>query len=121
MNVPDDWGSYYYSCTRCGGKYHASEGGCGCTEDLVACDGPCGEYHEEDEVTEVDRGPDEAPQTLCTECVSCDACRNPATAYDVTSAILTCAECANEAAKEDKKNGLPDSVLIPINMEVTCG
>jgi hypothetical protein len=28
MNLPDDWGSYYYNCYSCGGSYHASEGGC---------------------------------------------------------------------------------------------
>lgn len=31
-NVPADWGQYYRNCTRCGARYHASEGGCG------ACD-----------------------------------------------------------------------------------
>jgi hypothetical protein len=34
MNVPDDWGSYYHKCRRCGRKYHASEGGCSCTDGL---------------------------------------------------------------------------------------
>ncbi len=29
-NVPDDWGSYYYSC-----GCHASEGGCSCPENLI--------------------------------------------------------------------------------------
>jgi len=33
-NVPDDWGSYYYNCDCCGSRYHASEGGCGCMDDL---------------------------------------------------------------------------------------
>jgi len=33
-NVPDDWGSFFTNCSRCGGRYHASEGGCGCMDDL---------------------------------------------------------------------------------------
>jgi hypothetical protein len=33
-NVPDDWGMYYHRCHRCGHKYHASEGGCGCMDSL---------------------------------------------------------------------------------------
>jgi len=119
-NTPDDWSSYTYTCTRCGNSYHASEGGCGCTEDMVRCEGHCNDYHDEAEVTVVDRG-EEGPQTLCVGCLRCDSCRDAAVAYDTTSGILTCAACANEAAKEDKKNGLPDSVLLPINQEVTCG
>lgn len=41
-NVPDDWGSYYNRCSRCGSKYHASEGGCGCMDDLEC---QCGKGH----------------------------------------------------------------------------
>jgi len=33
-DVPDDWGSYYNNCSRCEAQYHASEGGCGCMDDL---------------------------------------------------------------------------------------
>jgi hypothetical protein len=33
-NVPDDWGCYYTNCPRCGSRYHQSEGGCGCMDDL---------------------------------------------------------------------------------------
>jgi len=40
-NVPDDWGCYFTKCSRCGTRYHASEGGCGCLEDLEPCQ--CGE------------------------------------------------------------------------------
>lgn len=36
-NVPDDWGCYYNRCSRCGGRYHASEGGCGCYDSLEPC------------------------------------------------------------------------------------
>jgi len=32
MNVPDDWDMYYTSCSRCGKRYHMSEGGCDCAE-----------------------------------------------------------------------------------------
>ena len=27
-NVPSDWRMYYRTCSKCGGEYHASEGGC---------------------------------------------------------------------------------------------
>lgn len=30
--LPDDWGSYYRKCELCGGRWHASEGGCDCVE-----------------------------------------------------------------------------------------
>lgn len=40
-NVPDDWGCYWRSCDRCGHRYHASEGGCGCHEELGKCQ--CGQ------------------------------------------------------------------------------
>lgn len=33
-NVPDDWHCYYRKCGICGGRWHASEGGCDCTDDL---------------------------------------------------------------------------------------
>lgn len=31
-NVPDDWNMYWYTCSACGSRYHASEGGCECEE-----------------------------------------------------------------------------------------
>jgi len=36
MNVPDDWGMYYYSCEYCNAQCHASEGGCDCSQSLIA-------------------------------------------------------------------------------------
>lgn len=39
-NVPDDWNSYWNRCEICGQKWHASEGGCSCTDGLEDC--PCG-------------------------------------------------------------------------------
>lgn len=36
-NLPDDWDLYYRTCTFCGGRYHASEGGCGCLDVLEPC------------------------------------------------------------------------------------
>lgn len=44
-NVPDDWDSYWETCSRCGNRYHASEGGCGC-EDYYCAE--CGEELDED-------------------------------------------------------------------------
>jgi hypothetical protein len=40
-NVPDDWNNYYTSCHRCGRRYHASEGGCGCYEEELEELGAC--------------------------------------------------------------------------------
>lgn len=36
-NLPDDWGCYYTHCDLCGRRYHMSEGGCDCTEELDDC------------------------------------------------------------------------------------
>ena len=33
-NVPADWNRYFHKCDLCNESYHASEGGCNCTEDL---------------------------------------------------------------------------------------
>lgn len=39
--IPDDWGRYYRSCHLCGSRYHMSEGGCDCSDDLVCqCSDP---------------------------------------------------------------------------------
>ena len=27
-NRPDDWNAYWRRCSRCGARYHASDGGC---------------------------------------------------------------------------------------------
>lgn len=40
-NVPDDWGCYYTKCGLCETRYHMSEGGCGCTDDLECQCGSC--------------------------------------------------------------------------------
>lgn len=32
MNVPDDWGAYWRTCSECGRRYHMSDGGCDCEE-----------------------------------------------------------------------------------------
>ncbi len=34
FNVPDDWNSYYSTCSLCRSRYHQSEGGCDCSADL---------------------------------------------------------------------------------------
>ena len=80
MNVPDDWGSYYYKCEYCGSRYHASEGGCGCLEDAGQCAGCQNRYHYGmsraeaegwhplDELTEVDG------RLYCEEHLACECC-----------------------------------------------
>jgi len=40
-NTPDDWGSHWNKCGFCGKRYHASDGGCDCTESYPDC--ACGE------------------------------------------------------------------------------
>jgi hypothetical protein len=39
-NVPDDWGMYWRTCEICGGRYHASDGGCDCYEYFAELE-PC--------------------------------------------------------------------------------
>lgn len=39
-NTPDDWGCFYRDCTRCGARYHASEGDCECPPLCEACGEP---------------------------------------------------------------------------------
>lgn len=46
-NVPDNWGMYYQKCWRCGGRYHASEGGCGCLDNLECMCGKGNWDHDE--------------------------------------------------------------------------
>lgn len=74
-NVPDDWGCYYNKCLRCGSRYHASEGGCGCLDDHVECAGSprmgdtC--YVHVDEVIEWNG------QDWCVDHLVCDGCGEP--------------------------------------------
>lgn len=52
-DLPDDWGSYYSNCELCGSRVHASEGGCGCTDDKTEC-ATCDTYFDDDEIVTVD-------------------------------------------------------------------
>jgi hypothetical protein len=36
-NVPDDWDSFWNTCSRCHKRYHASEGGCACEDHCLEC------------------------------------------------------------------------------------
>ena len=64
-NVPDDWGMYYRNCGTCGDRYHASEGGCSCLQDLNPC--AC-----DDAKWVVDRGVgDDSPLADLATCESC--------------------------------------------------
>ena len=58
-NVPDDWNRYYYTCSLCGQKYHASEGGCQCASDLICSCGSCNW-----------KGPDYEEDMHCADCFS---------------------------------------------------
>jgi len=79
-NVPDDWGSYYRNCTICGEKYHLSEGGCYCTEDL---DCQCGEGWWEKDLDGV---------------ISCSSCKTEP--WVETSRVITF-----HKARKDHKHG----------------
>ena len=64
-NVPDDWGCYFTSC-RCGARYHMSEGGCGCMDDLEC---GCGandwdSYDEEPSCSKCGSGPHVEGRTI---------------------------------------------------------
>ena len=104
MNVPDDWGSYYYKCEYCGGRYHASEGGCGCLEDAGQCVGCyCGRpyygmsrgeaegWHPLDDLTEVDG------HLFCEEHLICGCCEEDTDAEKLAwcgeADMLCCPRC----------------------------
>lgn len=53
-----DWNKFYIKCDFCGKHYHASEGYCGCLDDVVCA---CGESAWE-------KGADDEPR--CEECGS---------------------------------------------------
>jgi len=73
-NVPDDWHSYWETCSRCGNRYHASEGGCeceyycNCGEELE--DGRCPECDPTCEECGLDADPlvEKDGRTLCGPC-----------------------------------------------------
>lgn len=81
MNVPDDWGNYYYKCDYCGSRYHASEGGCDCLEDCGQCEmcmsnrphygmsrGEAEGWHRLDDLTELNG------RHYCEEHYACGCC-----------------------------------------------
>lgn len=66
-NVPDDWNCYWRVCSFCGGRYHASEGGCDCLSDLTCQCEECDWQHEQWGETPWEGGPVE--HTLrCRKC-----------------------------------------------------
>lgn len=93
-NVPDDWGSYYCKCSRCGSRYHASEGGCGCTEDHEQCSGD----RTGDCYVHVDEAIEWNGQHYCADHLRCDAC-DVSVAEDATLTDLEgdrfCEDCIN--------------------------
>ena len=78
-NVPDDWGCYYTKCSLCETRYHMSEGGCSCTDDLECqCGSGCWEGNSADSLTCSDcgTGPHEDLSTKRTvACGSKGSCR----------------------------------------------
>lgn len=98
-NVPDDWGSYYYNCSLCGSRCHASEGGCGCTEEKELCHGQnCGDsssldsYHDYEEVTKLGDG-----KNYCPDCLICECCdSNESVTYNEEHGLLLCPQCVDE-------------------------
>ena len=97
-NLPDDWGNYYSNCSLCGSRYHASEGGCCCTEDKLLCVGTaCNDsndldsYHEETVTV--------SGKEFCEHCLKCDCCdeddREPLV-YEDDADLLLCPRCLPE-------------------------
>jgi hypothetical protein len=97
-NVPDDWGNYYSTCGLCGTKYHDSEGGCGCTEDLERCDGGgCHNmggleaFHPIEDLTEIQ------DRHYCKHCLECECCGDLSeVAYNEEHGLLLCPGCIEE-------------------------
>lgn len=92
-NVPDDWDSYYSTCSRCGSKYHDSEGGCGCADDLVQCGGgsDCGDF--DDGLIDPEEATQFGDNYYCekhNECVCCGAEKDLAEGEDDE---LLCPKC----------------------------
>ena len=56
QNTPSDWNAYWTKCELCGQRYHRSDGGCDCTDDLDDCF--CGENEWDYEYGEL----------VCTQC-----------------------------------------------------
>jgi len=107
-NVPDDWGSYYYKCSYCGGRYHASEGGCGCLDDHEQCHGCKGGrffrgsdnryadegWHHIDGLTEV------GDKFFCEEHLVCECCDTEKDEnkleWNTDADMLLCPACVDE-------------------------
>lgn len=55
--TPDDWDNFWRECPYCGARYHASDGGCTCLEEVECPE--CGG---------TDFVPDDRGQVKCTKC-----------------------------------------------------
>jgi hypothetical protein len=47
FNAPDDWHAYFRRCPDCGTRYHASEGGCSCSDETECAGCHCGMHTDE--------------------------------------------------------------------------
>jgi hypothetical protein len=72
--MPSDWNSWYTSCGRCGSRYHASEGGCGCLDDHYECAG-VGRYAEC--YVHCDEAIEWEGDHYCAEHLNCEGCGKP--------------------------------------------
>jgi hypothetical protein len=120
-NVPDDWGCYYYKCEYCGSCYHASEGGCGCTDDKVQCR-KCDNWVDTEDAHETPsvrtvfaqnprRIIRRVPITVhtCDDCLECAWCDNDETLeWDTDNDDWCCAKCRLEWITEDCADALTD-------------
>ena len=102
MNLPDDWGSYFHTCEKCGKRYHSSGTEqcdcipCECCGELVAP----GEGHGIEEVSNYING-DGKPMsvvsvdTYCTKCLTCEECGkfDEKIEYHKEAKKRLCAEC----------------------------
>ena len=88
-NVPDDWGSYFYTCSRCECTYHASEG-CSCRP----CPA-CGDLHAEP----IDI-PDVSDEPLCEACAPpCEGCGVVEPKLTLYHGVVVCPDCKPRAMR----------------------
>ena len=82
-NLPDDWCAHYSTCGRCGSRYHASEGGCGCTEEgqCSGCGEHCGSFSFDNDAF------------ICDECCVCENCGDVAPRGDKVDDCQRCVSC----------------------------
>jgi hypothetical protein len=102
-NLPDDWDFYWFTCDRCGKRYHASG------TDQCACS-TCEKCNEGFYV------PEEPEQTHCPKCRKCSECDETVEHYaDLIDGMCTscreylrhhCTQCGEELSEYELTTGV---------------